>query len=106
MARACGHRRRRTSSSFIVGSRSSTWGSVPPPLTWRHGVEMLAPGTWRIRRIDGREAHGVFADTRDAYRSDRRHPLSEAALRAVVGDAVRDSVRAHLIADVPVGVFL
>jgi asparagine synthase (glutamine-hydrolysing) len=83
-----------------------TWGSVPPPLTWRRGVEMLAPGTWRIRRIDGREAHGVFADTRDAYRSDRRHPLPEAAFREVVGEAVRDSVRAHLIADVPVGVFL
>src|SRR5438094_508952 len=71
------------------------WGSVPPPLTWRHGVEMLAPGTWRMRRIDGREAQAVFADTRDAYRSDRRQPLSEAALREAVGEAVRESVRAR-----------
>src|SRR5712691_6271401 len=23
------------------------WGSVPPPLTWTRGVDMLAPGTWR-----------------------------------------------------------
>ena len=82
------------------------WGSVPPPLTWRQGVEMLAPGTWRMRRIDGREAQAVFADTRDVYRSDRRHPLSETAFREAVGEAVRESVRAHLVADVPVGVFL
>jgi asparagine synthase (glutamine-hydrolysing) len=82
------------------------WGSVPPPLTWRQGVEMLAPGTWRIWRTAGRETHGVFADTRDGYRSDRRHPMSEAALREAVGEAVRASVRAHLVADVPVGVFL
>src|SRR5947208_3733738 len=82
------------------------WGSVPPPLTWRHGVEMLAPGTWRIRRIDGREAHAAFADTRDAYGSDRRRPLPEADFRDAVGAAVRESVRAHLVADVPVGVFL
>jgi len=91
------------------------WGSVPPPLTWRRGAEMLAPGTWRLwplgtlgtlSRADGGEARGVFADTRDAYRSDRRVPLSGRALSEQVGRAVRDSVRAHLVADVPVGVFL
>ena len=82
------------------------WGSVPPPLTWRRGAEMLTPGAWRIWRSADRETHGVFADTREVYRSDRRHPRSEAALRAEVGAAVRDSVRAHLVADVPVGVFL
>ena len=82
------------------------WGSVPPPLTWQRGAEMLAPGTWRSWRADGHETRGVFADTRDAYRSDRRHPLDDGALGERVGQAVRDSVRAHLVADVPVGVFL
>ena len=84
------------------------WGSVPPPLTWMRGVEMLAPGTWRRWRIDGStsETRGVFADARDAYRSSAHPPASVDAFRADVGDALRDSVRAHLVADVPVGVFL
>jgi asparagine synthase (glutamine-hydrolysing) len=82
------------------------WGSVPPPLTWLRGAEMLAPGTWMEWRQDGRSARGVFADTRDAYRSDRRRPAPAQTFRSAVGEAVRDSVRAHLVADVPVGLFL
>jgi asparagine synthase (glutamine-hydrolysing) len=82
------------------------WGSVPPPLTWRRGAQMLAPGTWRVWRAGRGGTRGVFADTRDAYRSDRRRALAGPAFGDLVGHAVRDSVRAHLIADVPVGVFL
>jgi asparagine synthase (glutamine-hydrolysing) len=47
----------------------------------------------------------VFADARNAYVDDHR-AVSADALRADVADALRDSVRAHLVADVPVGVFL
>lgn len=82
------------------------WGSVPPPLTWLRGVEMLPPGTWRMWHQDGRDERGAFADPRDAYRSDRRRPQSSRELGDAIGAAVRDSVRAHLVADVPVGVFL
>jgi asparagine synthase (glutamine-hydrolysing) len=82
------------------------WGSVPPPLTWQRGVEMLAPGTWRRWRLDGREEHGVFADARTPYASGVGLHRSADAFRADVGAAVRESVRAHLVADVPVGVFL
>src|SRR5262252_7803452 len=81
------------------------WGSVIPPLTWQRGVEMLAPGTW-CRWRDGRVERGVFADARDAYRSDSGPDRAERDYRAGVGAAVRDSVKAHLVADVPVGVFL
>jgi asparagine synthase (glutamine-hydrolysing) len=82
------------------------WGSVPPPLTWMRGAEMLAPGAWWQWRQDGIERRGVFADARDAYRTAPPTSRSERDWRAQVGDAVRDSVRAHLVADVPVGVFL
>ena len=83
-----------------------SWGSVIPPLTWQRGVEMLAPGSWRRWR-DGAFDSGVFADARDAYRSASTGArTSERDYRAAVGEAVRDSVRAHLVADVPVGVFL
>jgi asparagine synthase (glutamine-hydrolysing) len=85
------------------------WGSVPPPLTWQHGVDMIAPGTWHRWRIDGAvygHSHGIFADARTPYASDARPRRSAASFRADVGQAVRESVRAHLVADVPVGVFL
>jgi asparagine synthase (glutamine-hydrolysing) len=82
------------------------WGSVPPPLTWQRGVEMLEPGTWRRWRLDGREERGVFADARTAYPSGAQPHRSVGAFCADVGPAVRESVRAHLVADVPVGVFL
>ena len=89
------------------------WGSVPPPLTWQRGVEMLEPGTWRRWWLDGREERGVFADARTVYACGSHghgtalvSRASERDLRAEVGAAVRESVRAHLVADVPVGVFL
>ncbi len=85
------------------------WGSVPPPLTWQRGVEMIAPGTWHRWRIDGaidHYTHGVFADARTPYASAARPRRTPSSYRADVGRAVRDSVRAHLVADVPVGVFL
>src|SRR5262249_53824756 len=82
------------------------WGSVPPPLTWMRGVEMLPPGTW-ARWTAGVSAatRGVFADVRNAYVDDRRDS-DVVAFRAEVSEALRDSVRAHLVADVPVGIFL
>jgi asparagine synthase (glutamine-hydrolysing) len=84
------------------------WGSVPSPLTWTHGVETLAPGSWRRWTIGPRpvETRGVFADTRELYQSDARTAPALDEFRADVGAALRDSVRAHLVADVPVGVFL
>ena len=85
------------------------WGSVPPPLTWQRGVEMLPPGTWRRWRLDSPgtgDERGVFADTRTAYPSGGGPHRSATAFSAEVGPAIRESVRAHLVADVPVGVFL
>ncbi len=84
------------------------WGSVPPPLTWTRGVEMLPPGTWRQWTSTGGSAttRGVFADVRNAYVGAPAPGDAENAFRSDVGEAVRDSVRAHLVADVPVGVFL
>src|SRR5438093_324962 len=49
---------------------------------------------------------GVFADARDAYRSGPGPAQSDRDYRAAARHAVRESVRAHLVADVPVGVFL
>ena len=83
-----------------------TWGSVPQPLTWLDRVEMLEPGTWRTWRRGAAARTGTFADTRDAYVGRHDEALPESEWRQRVANAVRDSIRAHLVADVPVGVFL
>lgn len=81
------------------------WGSVPQPLTWLAGVEALEPGTWRIWRSDGTTTSGHFADAAAVYATDGPS-LDQATLRRRTSEAIADSVRAHLIGDVPVGVLL
>ena len=81
------------------------WGSVPPSLTYVAGVESLAPGSWMRWSQDGERVRRLFADVSDTY----ARPLSgctESQLRARAGAAVLQSVTAHLVADVPVGLFL
>ncbi len=81
------------------------WGTVPPSLTYLAGVESLAPGSWLRWSQDGGRAQQRFADVAGVYA--RQHSgCSEADLRERAGDAVQQSVAAHLVADVPVGVFL
>jgi asparagine synthase (glutamine-hydrolysing) len=81
-----------------------SWASIPAPLTWLRGVTALEPGTWTRWDADGDASHGTFADTAFAYVDGPE--TTEQELRARTAAAVRDSVRAHLVADVPVGVFL
>jgi asparagine synthase (glutamine-hydrolysing) len=82
------------------------WASIPAPLTWLRGVEAIDAGTWCRWSRDGRQTRGCFADATSAYVSAPEASMSEAAMRERVAQAVRDTVRAHLVADVPVGVFL
>ena len=64
-----------------------------------------APG-WSGDR-DRAAERGRFADAREPYRTVDEPAHDERELRAPSSrDAVRSSVRAHLVADVPVGVFL
>jgi asparagine synthase (glutamine-hydrolysing) len=82
-----------------------SWGTVPASLTWMEGVESLTPGTWLRRTVDGLTVQRPFADVAAVY----ARPASgcgEQALKDRVRGAVQDSVAAHLVADVPVGVFL
>jgi asparagine synthase (glutamine-hydrolysing) len=81
------------------------WGSIPPPLTWIAGVESFLPGTWREWSRDGHSRCGQFADARALWGGQPAGSNPD-EFRARVSDALHDSVRAHLVADVPVGVFL
>ena len=80
------------------------WSYIPSPLTWLRGVESLTPGTWKRWHDGGREEGGTFADFTTVY--DDQAAVSEDELRARTHEAIRDSVAAHMVADVPVGIFL
>lgn len=79
-------------------------GSVPEPWTWLSGVRALPAGHWC--RVDGcGPAQAVpHTDVRAHFMPAPRLPLD--TWHARVRTAVADSVRAHQVADVPVGVFL
>ncbi len=84
------------------------WGYIPAPLTWLEDVESLLPGTWKRWHDDGQLESGTFADYIGAYGGESAlgGVLDEAELRARATEAIRDTVAAHLVADVPVGIFL
>jgi asparagine synthase (glutamine-hydrolysing) len=81
------------------------WGSIPAPLTWIDGVEQLEPGTWRRWTRGGAARAGSFADARVPYIAGE-DPRDDDDFRERAREAIRDTVRAHLVADVPVGLFL
>jgi asparagine synthase (glutamine-hydrolysing) len=78
------------------------FNSVPAPLTIFRDIRKLLPGhtlTW----TDGRVALAPYATTGPL---PARHGEDEAELVEECRARLRDSVRAHLVADVPVGVLL
>ena len=80
------------------------WSYIPSPLTWLRGAVHLAPGTWTRWHSDGRREIGTFGDFTEVYEGETADDERELCVRA--SEAIRDSVAAHMVADVPVGVFL
>ena len=84
------------------------FGSVQDPLTLIDGVKMLLPGHYLIAEQNG----GVIQVHETAF----GHPIASAAERpaqldrkhatAELRQILEDSVRKHLVSDVPLGVFL
>jgi asparagine synthase (glutamine-hydrolysing) len=80
------------------------FNAIPAPLTALRAVRKLAPGHWLAWR-DGEVEIGRWARPAPARRDAlRREPAD--ALASEARERLRDSVRAHLVADVPVGVLL
>ena len=79
-------------------------GSVPEPYTLYRNIRSLPAGSTLRVRDGGAAAARTYFDVGEMLRQaqDAVHDCSSAGL----GAAVRDSVQAHLVADVPVGIFL
>ena len=78
------------------------WGSVPEPFTLYKDLLSLEPGTWlRIER-DGKRESGSFQSLFELFSKSTSVTSNYSSLR----EALLDSVQAHLVSDVPVGIFL
>ena len=83
-------------------------GTVPEPFTMYRAIRSLPAGSYAW--VDGngvappRQYFSVAATLRDAVSENRA--LSEDQRVEIVHDAVLESVRYHLVSDVPVGAFL
>jgi asparagine synthase (glutamine-hydrolysing) len=84
------------------------FGSVPEPFTTYQEIRALPAGsTLWVNRIGTRETKQYFSIA-SAYRSAEtaRSPANDQDLQLAAREALLDSVRHHLVADVPVGAFL
>jgi len=80
------------------------WGTIPEPFTLYKDILSLEPGTWLKINRSGNLNFGCFLSLFNLM-SNKDPSLSESKYTNL-RSALLDSVRHHLIADVPVGVFL
>lgn len=81
------------------------FGSVPEPFTVWRGIHTLPAGTTLTVDATGPGTPQPYYDVAAAL-AERATQASQGDARAQLAEAVRDSVRHHLVADVPVAVFL
>ena len=83
-------------------------GTVPEPFTMYRAIRALPAGSYCYADANGvgepQQYFSIAATLRDAVASARS--VSEEARQDLVHDAVLESVRYHMVADVPVGAFL
>jgi asparagine synthase (glutamine-hydrolysing) len=86
------------------------WGYVPEPYTLFQGVRALPAGSTLRLDLQGNAAVHRFcaipAELEKAYETGKQAGLGSAAVQAELQAALVDSVNYHLVADVPVGIFL
>ena len=101
---ASGHVSRDPEPAGIVGFH--LFGSVPEPFTPYREVRALPAGHTQWVDHAGPREPKAFANLAETLAKDANTRLSAGEIRERVRVGVLDSVRAHLVADVEVGVFL
>jgi asparagine synthase (glutamine-hydrolysing) len=86
----------------------SLFGSVPEPFTTYQEIRAVPAGsTLWVDRVGTREARQYFSIAETYCRAEAASSTAnEQGQQELVRDALLDSVRHHLVADVPVGAFL
>jgi asparagine synthase (glutamine-hydrolysing) len=80
------------------------WGSIAPPRTLYRRIRALPAGSWL--RVSSRGVEGPTTYFRLEDELGRSEPMSDEEAAARLREALVDSARHHLMADVPVGCFL
>ena len=86
------------------------WGYVPEPYTLFQGVRALPAGSTLVQDLQGDSRVKSFcaipAELAKACAAGQGSALDKEAMREELGLALIDSIKHHLVADVPVGLFL
>lgn len=86
------------------------WGYVPEPYTLFRGIRALPAGSTLLQDLQGNSRVKSFcalpAELAKAYAAGKGSTPGPEAVREELGQALADSIKHHLVADVPVGVFL
>ena len=84
------------------------WGHVPEPYTLYKGIRSLPAGTALWVDEHGRKTFTTFFDVSQKLAKAGTAPSAARPeeVREIIRNVLLDSVRHHLVADVPVGVFL
>lgn len=85
------------------------WGAIPEPYTLYQGIRALPAGTAMTVSPNGNCTQHHFCSIPEEISQAEmagKERERDVAWREMLHDAVLDSVRDHLVADVPVGVFL
>ena len=81
------------------------WGSVPEPWTLYQGIFSLPAGSYlKLKGECKSSPNPVLWDDLRSYWNNGAQKVDD--IQDIVRSAVTDSVRAHLVSDVPIGVFL
>lgn len=88
----------------IVGFH--VWGSVPEPFTLYRGVSCLPAGHFQFVDEKGPRSPRKYCSIAQFFADGANRPTSVEEVDSLVHLAVRDSVKAHLLSDVEVGIFL
>lgn len=104
--------------ALLVGGKTDTspdaagrvgfylWGHIPEPFTLYKGIRALPAGTGLWVNVQGRKDEHRFFDLTSELCEVEEGPRTINEAHEILRASLRDTVRYHLVADVPVGVFL
>ena len=82
------------------------WGHVPEPYTLYRGIRSVPAGARMRLARNGTLSRTHYFMIRNEFRLAEESAASRPPSQEVLGEALAESVRYHLVSDVPVGIFL